>query len=299
MNNELLKGIWFAVGAYLLWGVLPLFWKLLQMIPSDEILSHRIVWSFVFVMLIVAVSGRSNEFKSLFVHRKVLLALLLASVLISGNWFIYIWAVNHDYVIEASLGYYINPLLNVALGMIVLKERLTLPQWVAILLAATGVAILAVEYGKVPWIALLLAISFAIYGLVKKMAPVDAMVGLAFETAMSTPAALIYLMLLQTKGIGALGHSSAEVTVYLLLSGIATTLPLIWFAQGAKRIPFSMLAFIQYLSPTISLLLGIFVFHEPFTAIHLISFSFIWAAIVIYTLSSVKFRDAIKLKSES
>lgn len=296
MYTDTTKGILYSVAAYVGWGLLPVYWHLLNTIPSEEILAHRIFWSFVTVLLILFYFKRVKQFKSVLQHKKVLLALLTASLLISSNWFIYIWAVNHEHVIEASLGYYINPLLNVILGLTVLKERVNLWQWIAIILAAAGVAVLTFEFGQIPWIALALALTFAFYGLVKKLAPVEAVVGLGYETAFVTPIACLYLWMLQSKGNGSLGHISFELTVILLMSGVATTLPLLWFAEGAKKLPFSMLAFIQYISPTISLLLGIFMFKEPFSKVHAISFSLIWCAIVIYSLSKANLKQQIKYK---
>lgn len=288
MNNETAKGIGYLLAAYGLWGVLPLYWKLLADIPAEEILSHRIIWSFGLVMSILFLTDRRKSIQAAWSDRKTLAILLVASMLISINWYTFIWAVNHELVVQASLGYYINPLISVLLGMTILREKMNLPQWIAAALAFAGIAFLTAEYGSIPWVALILAFSFAFYGLVKKLAPVEAMVGLAFETALIMPVALVYLMNLQWRGTGAFGHVSSLETIYLILTGVATTLPLLWFAKGAQRIPLSMLAFIQFLSPTISLLIGVFAFHEPFTTVHLISFSLIWSAILLYSLSRVK-----------
>lgn len=297
MNNEISKGFWHTAAAYALWGVLPLYWKMMENIPAGEILAHRILWSFVFVFLIVVLKGRLSEFLKIASKREVLPALFLSSLLISANWFIYIWAVNHNRVIETSLGYYINPLISVILGMAILREKLNLTQWIAVLLAAAGVAVLALEYGKIPWIAVSLALTFGFYGLVKKLAPVDAITGLACETAVVTPVAFIYLLILQGQGSGTLGHASAVLAFCLVASGVATTLPLLWFAQGAKRIPLSMLGFVQYLSPTISLLLGVFWFKEPFAKTHIVSFAFIWCAIGLYTVSRFRFKMHLNKKA--
>jgi chloramphenicol-sensitive protein RarD len=287
MNRDYAVGIGYAVLAYSLWGVLPLYWKQLEHLPSLEILAHRVIWSFVFVMLLLLGKGYGKQLKSLLSGRKVILALTLSALLISANWLIYIWAVNHDHVIEASLGYYMNPLVNVLLGMFFLKERLRPFQWVSIGLAFAGVLLLTVHYGKVPWIALSLALSFGFYGLAKKLAPVEALVGLTCETAILVPIALLYLADLQWKGAGTFGHVSSTVTLYLIFSGVATALPLLWFAQSARRISLTLLGFIQYLSPTISLLLGVFLFKEPFTSLHLLSFACIWGALAIYTWSGL------------
>lgn len=289
MNSETVKGFWYSVAAYVLWGFLPIYWKHLSSVPSAEILSHRIIWSFALVMMILVVSGHWRDILAVLRQRQLLIRLAVASVLISINWFTYIWAVNHDHIVEASLGYYINPLFSVLLGMTFLHEKMSRLQWAAVAIAAIGTIVLAVEYGHFPWIALLLAASFGLYGLVKKVVRVDPLVGLAYETSVMVPISLVYLVYLQWNGTGALGHAPLEIELYLWLAGIATTLPLLWFANGAQRIPLSMLGFIQFLSPTISLFLGVFVFHEPFTKAHLISFSLIWLAIALYTVSKVSF----------
>lgn len=288
MNNDSTKGIWYSITAYALWGILPFYWKLLSGIRSEEILSHRIIWSFLLVIAILLLTGRGNSLVKVLSNRKTLLVMFVAALLISVNWYTFIWAVNHAQVVQASLGYYINPLISVTLGMTVLRERMNVSQWFAVILAAIGIGVITVEYGTIPWIALILAFSFAFYGLVKKMAPVEAMIGLAYETAILAPVAFLYVLFLGWKGAGSFGHVSFATTFYLIMAGVATTLPLFWFAKGAQRIPLSMLAFIQFLSPTISLLIGIFAFHETFTKVHLISFSLIWSAILLYTLSQMK-----------
>ncbi|MDQ0337473.1 chloramphenicol-sensitive protein RarD [Caldalkalibacillus uzonensis] len=299
-QKQVIIGAWYAIAAYAAWGLLPLYWKLLENIPALEILAHRIIWSFVFVALILAVSSKWPQLKkeclSICRNRKQSLALMSSAVVISANWLIYIWAVNNDRVIETSLGYYINPLFSVLLGIVVLKERLTFWQSWSFVLATIGVLIITVKYGTIPWIALSLALSFALYGLAKKIANLNAMIGLAFETLLTLPVALLYVALLHNAGNSSFGASSVSTSLLLAGAGMATALPLLWFAQGARKIPLSMLGFFQYIAPSITLCLGIFVFNEPFSKIHLISFMFIWSALTLYSLSKTKLMVQLETK---
>lgn len=297
MNKEM-SGIWYAIMAYACWGFLPLYWKALQTITSGEILAHRILWSFVFVALIIFLTRKWDQVKVVVKQPLTRLSVLVSGFLISANWFVYIWAVNHNYVIEASLGYYINPLLSVFLGMIVLKEKLHFWHLISISLAVIGVFIMTYEFGKIPWIAFILALTFAFYGLAKKMTKVDSMVSLGLETTIVAPLAIAYISLLQFEGTGALGSISWQDTLLLVGSGIITALPLLWFAQAAKKISLTTIGFIQYLSPSISLLLGVFIFKEPFTTTHLISFLFIWSAILLYSVTSARLMVQMNPKIE-
>ncbi|WP_019122130.1 EamA family transporter RarD [Brevibacillus massiliensis] len=278
-------GVGYAILAYATWGLLPLYWKSLDLIPSDEILAHRIFWSFLFVAAVLTIRRRWKNIKPVLTNKKQLLAVTLCSILVTGNWYIYIWAVNHGQVIEAALGYYINPLLSIALGMIVLGERLHFWQLISLGLAAIGVAIMTIEHGRIPWIAVSLALTFALYGLAKKLLRADALTGLALETFMITPFALGYLMFLEGSGSGTFFKLPTAVLLLLICSGIATAIPLLWFARSAQSVPLSMLGFIQYLSPTISLLMGVFLFKEPFTIVHAITFTFLWSSLLLYSLS--------------
>ncbi|MZP29593.1 EamA family transporter RarD [Heliobacterium undosum] len=291
----MITGVYYALAAYLAWGLLPLYWKSLQGIPGMEILAHRVVWSFVFVMMIIFATGQWENMKSAMAKRENWLTLITGSLLISANWFIYIWAVNNGHMVEASLGYYINPLLNVAAGVLFLQERLNRGQIVAIALAASGVFFLTAQFGQVPWIALTLAVSFTLYGMAKKKVSFEPVVGLAVETAMVTPLAIGYLVYLHAQGTDAFSGGTPLAMALLMGAGVVTAMPLLWFAQGARRIPLSTIGFIQYLSPTMSLLLGIFLYHEPFTPAHAVSFTLIWAALVVYSLSHLKgMREARK-----
>ncbi|WP_297990840.1 EamA family transporter RarD [Anoxybacillus sp.] len=287
MENKKLGTI-YALLAYVLWGVLPLYWKLLEHIGAKEILSYRIVASFLFMIALLLIQKSWSTFfhtcRLLWREKKRAIALIVASLLISVNWFIYIWAVNHNHMVEASLGYYMNPLLNVLLGVVVLKERLYKWQLFSFVLATVGVVLMTIEYGKIPWVALSLACSFALYSLVKKVISVDATIGLTVETMLVTPLALIFIM----RSFGQLHDASFSPTTILLLvgAGPATALPLLYFAKGAQHISLTLLGFLQYISPTLSLLLGVFLFHEPFTNAHVYAFSCIWTALLLFSLSS-------------
>ncbi len=283
-------GIGYGLLAYLAWGLLPLFWKTFISVSSGEILGHRVVWSFVFVALVLLVGGRWKALKSAFSERKNVLPMIGCSLLISLNWLIYIWAVNHDRVVETSLGYYINPLISVLLGVCFLGERLRAVQWMAMALATAGVAILTFSYGSVPWVSLALALSFGVYGLVKKKMHLEPMVSLAGETIVVLPAAAVYLLVVGMTGQSTTSSLSAGYQLLLALSGVATAMPLLWFAQAAQRLSLTTVGFLQYLAPTISLILGVALYDEPFTTMHLVSFCLIWSALLLFTLSSLKGR---------
>ncbi|WP_420805573.1 EamA family transporter RarD [Pontibacillus yanchengensis] len=290
-ENEQKVGIFYTLCAYTLWGVLPLYWKQVQKVPAGEILAHRIVWSFLFMMAIVFITknGRAlfQEAIQLIGQKKRLIGITLASITISINWLTYIWAVNANHVVEVSLGYYINPLVSILLGMIILKERLTPWQVVSFLLATIGVLNLIIHFHQVPWIALLLALSFGAYGLLKKQIQLSSMFGLTIETFMITPIAILYLTQSNLAGTGSFTISPL-VTLLLVGAGVATAIPLLFFASGARRIPLSMVGFLQYVAPTLMLLLGVFLYNEPFTETHFISFAFIWIALFLYSLSRTK-----------
>ena len=285
-----MSGVWFGILAYTAWGVLPLYWKLLNLVPALEILSHRILWSFIFIWLIILVTGGWQFVGNAFADKKNILLIFLSGILISINWFTYIWAVNSNHVIEASMGYYINPLVVVLLSVVVIKERLNRWQGIAIILAATGVMIMTVQYGRIPWVSLVLASSFALYGLLKKLVKVDSMTGLALETSIVMPIALAYIISKEVQGVGALGVNPVATSLLLVGSGIVTAVPLLWFGMGTQKIKLSMMGFLQYIAPTISLILGVFVFKEHFPPTHLISFGFIWAGLLVFAVSNI--RDA-------
>jgi chloramphenicol-sensitive protein RarD len=293
--SEQTKGVWYAALAYLIWGFLPLYWKPLDLAGSGEILAHRIFWSFVLMLAVLFLLKRKNhlnrDIKILFSNKKQFFSVFIASLLISGNWLMYIWAVNNDHVVEASLGYYINPLVNVILGMVVLKERLTKWQIVSFVIAACGVLLLTWQYGKFPWVAFFLALSFGLYGLAKKLGSFDSLTGLTLETMFVVPVAFVYLVFLQWNGTGSFITGGISTTVLLWGAGLVTALPLVLFAQGVKRITMTMTGFLQYIAPTIMLLLGVFLYHEIFTQIHLLSFTLIWVALLIFTISKTKWAN--------
>lgn len=291
MINEEKLGIFYTAGAYILWGVLPIYWKMIQEIPAFEILAHRIVWSFLFMGIVIMIARKQKEFmrecRQIIKNKKQLVGITLASITISINWVTYILAVNTDHVVEASLGYYINPLVSILLGMIVLKEKFSKAQWLAFLLAALGVIYMTVNFGSVPWLALLLAFSFGSYGLLKKLVPLNAMFGLTIETLIVTPVALVFLFQQQT-GQWSTFDFWSWTTAIVFGAGIVTAIPLLLFSAGAKRIPLSMVGFLQYFAPTIMLIIGIFLYDEPFTDVHVVSFTLIWAGLAVYTVTRMK-----------
>ncbi|GER70931.1 transporter [Weizmannia acidilactici] len=291
MRNNQKSGMFYAFFAYFLWGLFPLYWKPIEQVPAIEILAHRIFWSFIFMIVLLFFLRKMADLKSSIMdgiyHPRTPLLLLLASVLVSANWFIYIWAVNHGHVIETSMGYYINPLVSILLGIIFLREKLNRWQLIAFLLAACGVGIQTFSYGHIPWIAIGLALTFGFYGLVKKKVDIDAFLGLTYETFFVMPVALIYLTIIQVKGAASFATVSPMTTALLIGTGIVTAVPLICFAQGARRISLTMIGFFQYLTPTMTLILGIALFKEPFTHVQLLSFSFVWLALIVFSISGI------------
>jgi len=275
------RGTWQAVGAYVAWGLFPLYWKQIDRVPALQLLGHRIVWSFVTLVVIVIVTKKLSA-SSFRPSRRVLSVFLLSAVLISINWFTFVWAVNSGFVVETSLGYFITPLVNVLLGVVVIGERLRPPQWLAIALAAAGVAYLTMAHGSVPWIALVLAVSFGSYGLMKKIAPLDSMGGLTLETGLLFLPALAYLGYADRAGDGAFLHAGALSDVLLVGAGPVTTIPLLLFASAARRIPLSLMGVIQYVTPTLQFLFSVLLYHEPFVRSQLVGFSLVWIALAVF-----------------
>lgn len=288
MNREKSIGVATAVVAYTLWGFLPVYWKVLGAVPALEVLSHRIIWSLVFVALIIGFGRQWGRIRPIISDHHQVRLIILAAIMIALNWGLFIWAVQSNRLLDSSLGYYINPLIAVLLGVIVFKEKLNPWQKLAIASAAIGVLILIVKAGRVPWLSFALALTFGIYGAIKKAVKATSLIGLALETAVLAPLALLFIISRQVSGQGALGGSSLTVTLFLLGAGVATAIPLILFAFSAKRIPLSTLGITQYIAPTLMFLFGVFVYHEPFQVVNGISFAFIWLALVIYSLSQVK-----------
>lgn len=281
------QGLWATAGSFFIWGLFPLYWRLLSAVPPTQIMAHRIVWCAALAGGFLTLRKGPMWWRDV-VAQPRLLAMLCASALMVGtNWWLYIWAVNAGHIVETSLGYFINPLVSVLLGVVVLHERLNSRQWLAVAIAAAGVAYITWSFGALPWIALTLALSFGTYGLLRKMAVVPAIDGLAIESSVLFLPALGYLCLMESRGLGSFGHLSANTSLLLVVGGAVTALPLVLFAYGARRIPLATVGFLQYIAPTLQLLIGVFVFHESFTRTHLIGFGCIWAALVIYMLDSL------------
>lgn len=272
--------------AYSAWGLFPIYWKFLTQVPAVELVCHRIIWSMVLLMGLLFVQHRIGEFRQLWKSRKAIASLLLTTTLIAGNWCIYIYGVNTGHIVETSLGYYINPLVTVLLGSVILKEKLNFPKKIAVLLAAIAVLNFIWHFGQVPWIAIALAFSFALYGLFRKLIKVTPIVGLTVETLLATPIALVYISYVGLTGTGSFG-TSLQVNLLLIGCGIVTALPLLWFNTAAKQLQLSTLGFFQYLAPSLALLIGVIGYREPFTAIHAVTFLLIWSAIAIYSIASV------------
>lgn len=288
LQRESPAGVAYAVSAFLIWGTTPIYFKLLQFVPAFEILMHRMVWSFLFLLLLVLCFGRWQEFKAVLTHRRTLAILLGTTVLVSGNWFVFIWAINTDRILQTSLGYYISPLINVLLGMIFLKERLRRAQLLAVLLATVGVVYMTFELGRPPWIALFLAFTFGFYGLIRKVAPVNALVGLTVETMLLTFPATIYLIVLDARGSGAFLRIDAATTILLMCAALVTAVPLLLYTTGARKIHFSTLGILQYIAPSSTFLLAVFVYAEPFRKTQLLTFVLIWSALGIYSFDLMR-----------
>lgn len=282
------SGLMNAIIAYTMWGLLPLYWKLFETMPAGEILSHRIVWSFVFVAILIAVQRKWSDLKAVAANRSSLLSLTVSSLLITANWLIFIWAVNNGHVVETSLGYYLTPLLNVLLGVLFLREKPSKGQWLAVALAGAGVLFVAIDYGRFPWISVSLALTFGLYGLAKKKVSFDSRIGLFTETAVVTPLALLFWIYLGASHTATAWSLPPGSLLLLLLAGAATALPLLFFAKAAKLLPLTTLGFVQYIGPSITLLLSVFVFDERISTVLLISFSLIWAALIVFAMSSIR-----------
>ena len=276
------RGVAATVAAFVIWGLFPLYLKPITDVPATEVLGHRIGWCLLFVFAWLAWKGRIGEVRAALSERPVFLRLVGSSALISVNWGFYVWAVSNERVLEASLGYFIGPLVNVMLGVVMLGERLSPRQWISIGFAAAGVAWMTVAAGGLPWVSLLLAVSFAVYGMMRKTVAVGAVPGLAVETMLLAPFAVAWLLWLERQGVGAFGHDLPQVNALLVGTGLITALPLALFSTGARLIPYSMVGIIQYIGPTLQLLLGVFLYHEPFAGPRAIGFVLIWCGIAIF-----------------
>ena len=277
-------GVLYAVLAYTAWGLFPLYFHQLAGIPALEVVLHRTLWSLVFLLVVLAVLRRWAWMPALLRQPRVLGAFALSALLLSANWVVYVWAVQHQHVVDASLGYFILPLVNVALGFVFLHERPRPGQWLAVAVAAAGVLWLTVQTGRLPWIALVLALTFGFYGLLRKVASLGALEGLALETMLLAPVTIGVLGYWAWQGQGVLLHGDAASIGWLLLAGPLTAIPLPLFAAGARRIPLATMGILQYISPTLQFALGVWIFNEPFQASRLLGFALIWAALLVYSL---------------
>ena len=277
-------GIVYATLAYMAWGLFPLYFRQVAHVPALEVVVHRTVWSLVFVLAVLAVRRHWGWMRALWGQPRVLGAFAVSALLLSGNWLTYVWAVQNQHVVDASLGYFILPLVNVALGFVFLHERPRPGQWLAVAVAAAGVLWLAVQTGRVPWIALVLALSFGFYGLLRKVATLGALEGLALETLVLAPVAVVALGVWASQGQGALVHGDAATVGWLLVAGPLTAVPLLLFAAGARRIPLATMGILQYISPSLQFALGVWLFREPFEPARLVGFVLIWTALLVYSV---------------
>jgi len=284
--SQFVSGLLYATGAFLLWGMVPPYWKLIGHVPVWQIPAHRILWTCVVLAALISLRRGWGAVREALTNRKTALTLALTAVLVSVNWSVFIWAVVTGHLLESSMGYFINPLISVALGVLLLRERLGFWQAVSVAFALGGVVYLAAGLRALPWISLTLAFSFGFYGLFRKTVAVDSVTGTFIETLYLMPLALLFLGRETAIGRGAFGGPDLLTNVLLILAGPVTALPLVWFASGARRIPLSMVGFLQYLTPTMHLALGVLLYREPFNRTHLMSFALIWAGILIYTGST-------------
>lgn len=287
-EREHALGLLFGLGAYSCWGFIPIYFKHVAAAPPVELLAHRVVWALVLLLGISAWRGQLGELRRALIPGRTLLLLSATTLLIAVNWLIYIWAIVSNRVLEGSLGYFINPLVNVLLGVVVLKERLERPVLMAVLVAALGVTWLTVQVGHPPWISLTLAVTFGLYGLLRKLVAVGAVTGLLVETLLLLPLAVLYLAWASQEGRLTFGTRGAGLDVLLLLAGPVTALPLLLFTGAARRLPLSTLGFLQYVSPTLQFLLAVFLYHEPFTPARGVAFACIWAALLIFALHTLR-----------
>jgi chloramphenicol-sensitive protein RarD len=289
VQKESLSGVACASSAFLIWGISPIYWKVLHNIPALEIIMHRVIWSFLFLIILLVFQKQWHEFAAALKNRRTLLTLIPTTLFVGFNWFIYIWAVNNDHILQASLGYYINPLVNVFLGMVFLRERMRPLQTIALLLAGSGVLYLTFHYGEFPWIALSLAFAFGFYGLIRKTAAVGSLAGLSVEMFLLSFPALAYIIYLDIQGVGALFSISIKIDLFLMGAALLTAVPLLLFTLGARRLKLSTVGFLQYIAPTCMFFLGVFFYHEPLHKAQITTFAMIWAALCIYSADSVMY----------
>lgn len=295
MGKSPKAGAWGALLAFVIWGALAIYWKALQQMDPLEIMCHRMVWSFTTLLPVIVVSGMLGLVLQTLRNKKTFLALLCSSFILAGNWLLFIWGVNSGMVLETSLGYFINPLLNFILGVALFHEKARKAAWAAIIIAASGVLYQVISLGNIPWVALGLGMSFAVYGAIRKIAMVEALPGLFIETAISFPLALAYLLWLGAGGVSVLFRADTSFILLLMLSGLFTTVPLFLFAFGVRRIRMTTLGLLQYISPSITFLLGVFLYKEDFSLERLVTFACMWMALALYTWDSFRHRrDSLK-----
>jgi chloramphenicol-sensitive protein RarD len=288
-HSDKIFGVAYATSAFLIWGISPIYWKAMQAVPAFEIILHRIVWSFVFLLPVIILMRRWQEFVDALKNTRAMLILLITALIVGGNWLLYIWAVNSGYLLQASLGYYINPLVNVVLGVVFLKERLRKLQVLAVALATLGVIYLTIYYGEFPWIALTLGVTFGLYGLIRKVAPVGSLVGLTVETLLLSIPALIVLFYLDSHGQGSIFRVSLKLDLLLMGCAPLTAVPLLCFTLGARRLNLSTLGLLQYIGPSCMFVLAVFLFGEPFSSAQVVTFILIWTALAIYSTDSMRY----------
>lgn len=287
LSKHSIIGFSYAVPSYFIWGLSPVLFKALSSVPAFEILMHRMIWSYLFLVPLLLYGKRWRVFINTFKAGRLIAILLVTTLILAGNWFVFIWAINHGHILETSLGYYINPLVNVLLGMVFLKERLRPFQIAAVILAGIGVLYLTIFFGSFPWIALFLALTFGSYAIIRKVAPVGALEGLAVETFLLSIPALIYLVYLTIIGAGSIFNVSIGIDLKLICTALVTGLPLLLFTIGARRLQLTTMGFLQYIAPSCTFVLAVFVYNEPFVKAQIWTFALIWAALVIFSIDAI------------
>lgn len=295
-SQQTRQGIFYALGAYFIWGVAPAYFKLVRAVPPAEIMTHRVIWSVLFMLILITLSRSWKQVRQVAAQPKKVLLLALTAVTVGGNWLLFIWAVNNQHMLEASLGYFINPLINVVLGMLFLRERFRRLQWLAVVLAAAGVLMQLWQFGSLPVIALGLALSFALYGLVRKKIQVDAQSGMLIETLWLFPLAAIYLFGIADSATSHLSANPLSLNLMLVAAGVLTTIPLMLFAAACARLRLSTVGFFQYLGPTLMFLLAVLFYGERLTPDKLVTFGFIWLALAVFIFDAVLFSARTRMR---
>ncbi len=284
------KGVWNAIGAYVMWGIFPIYWKLLDHVAAGEILGYRVVSSFILLSVVISLKREWPAWRQKTINRRTLPIYILTGILLGVNWLVYVWGVNAGHIVETSLGYFINPLISVLFGVIFLHERMRPAQWATLGMAGAAVLYLTIVYGSLPWIALTLATTFSLYGLLKKTAPLGALYGLTMETAVLFIPSLAYMLILQVQGSGSFELSGSLMDILLVGSGLVTTLPLLMFARAARSIPLWMVGLLQYIAPTMQFLIGVLIYREPFSVERAVGFAIIWVALGLFWLDGFLWR---------